>query len=128
MKKFWPRQKTLPRPPFRGGGPLNPPLVRLRSPERSQPPQATPLSDYDLTGLSLPNAIHTNYRFPVDGEYVIRTHLGGQRPAGSEPIQLALWLDGRQVQVIQFDPSKVASFTNSAERQELGGMSQAIMI
>jgi hypothetical protein len=74
--------------------------------------------------LSLPNAIHTTYRFPVGGEYVIRAQLGGVRPAGSEPIQLALWLDGQQVQVVQFDPAKAASFTNAAERQELGGMTQ----
>jgi hypothetical protein len=44
--------------------------------------------------------------------------------AGSEPIQLALWLDGKQIQVVHFDPGKGASFTNSAERQDLGGMSQ----
>jgi hypothetical protein len=55
---------------------------------------------------------------------VIRAHLGGTRPAGSEPIQLALWLDGQQVKVVQFDPAKVASFTNAAERQDLGGMTQ----
>src|SRR5262249_16554370 len=84
------------------------------------------LTEYDLTGLSLPNAIHTTYRFPVDGGYVIRAHLGGNRPAGSEPIQLALWIDGQQVNVVQFDPAKVASFINAAERQELGGRTQEL--
>ena len=73
--------------------------MRLRSPERSQPPQLTPLTDYDLTGLSLPNAIHTTHRFPVDGEYVIRVSLGGERPPGSAPLQVALWLDGQQIQL-----------------------------
>jgi mono/diheme cytochrome c family protein len=124
MEKYLAAAEKLSRTAIFGVEPLKPTLVRLRSPERSQPPQLIPLTDYDLTGLSLPNAIHTTYRFPVDGEYVIRASLGGDRPAGSEPIQLALWLDGQQIQVVQFDPAKVASFTNSAERQELGGMRQ----
>src|SRR6266850_4106528 len=124
MEKYLAAAEKLARTAIFGVEPLKPTLVRLRSPERSQPPQLIQLTDYDLTGLSLPNAIHTTYRFPVDGEYVIRASLGGDRPAGSEPIQLALWLDGQQIQVVQFDPAKVASFTNSAERQELGGMRQ----
>ena len=45
-------------------------------------------------------------------------------PPGSAPIQVALWLDGQQIQVVQFDPAKVASFSNAAERQELWGMTQ----
>jgi mono/diheme cytochrome c family protein len=124
MEKYLAAAENISRTAIFGVEPLKPTLVRLRSPERNQPIQLTPLTDYDLTGLSLPNAIHNTYRFPVDGEYVIRAHLGGQRPAGSEPIQLALWLDGQQIQVIHFDPAKVASFINSAERQELGGMTQ----
>src|SRR5882762_9941191 len=124
MEKYLAAAEKISRTAIFGIEPLKPTLVRLRSPERSQLPQLNPLTDYDLTGLSLPNAIHTTYRFPADGEYVIRAHLGGTRPAGSEPIQLALWLDGQQIQVVQFDPAKVASFTNAAERQDLGGMTQ----
>src|SRR6266498_3514290 len=124
MEKYLAAAEKISRTAIFGVEPLKPTLVRLRSPERSQAPQSTPLTDYDLTGLSLPNAIHNTYRFPVDGEYVIRASLGGMRPAGSEPIQLALWLDGRQIQIVQFDPAKVASFTNANERQELGGMTQ----
>ena len=41
---------------------------------------------YDVTGLSLPNAFHATYRVPVEGEYALRVTLGGQRPAGSEPV------------------------------------------
>ena len=124
MEKYLAAAEKISRTAIFGVEPLKPTLVRLRSPERSQPPQLTPLTDYDLTGLSLPNAIHTTYRFPVDGEYVIRANLGGERPAGSEPIQLALWLDGQQIQVIQFDPAKGASFTDAAERQDLWGLMQ----
>jgi hypothetical protein len=124
MEKYLTAAEKISRIAIFGDEPLRPTLVRLRSPERSQPPQFTPLTDYDQTGLSLPNAIHTNYRFPIDGEYVIRASLGGERPAGSAPMRLVLWLDGQQIQVAQFDPAKVASFTNAAERQELWGMSQ----
>jgi mono/diheme cytochrome c family protein len=125
MEKYLAAAEKISRTAIFGIEPLKPTLVRLPSPDRLQPkPQLTPLTDYDLTGLSLPNAIHTTYRFPVDGEYVIRATLGGARPPGSEPIQLALWLDGREVQLVQFDPARVASFTNAAERQELGGMTQ----
>src|SRR6267143_963838 len=124
MEKYLAAAEKISRTAIFGVEPLTPTLVRLRSPERSQATQLNPLTDYDLTGLSLPNAVHTTYRFPVGGEYVIRAHLGGVRPAGSEPIQLALWLDGQQIQVVQVDPAKVASFTNSAERQDLGGMTQ----
>jgi hypothetical protein len=124
MEKYLAAAEKLSRTAIFGVEPLRPTLVRLRSLERNVLPQPTPLTDYDQTGLSLPNAIHTSYRFPVDGEYVIRAHLGGDRPAGSEPIKLTLWLDGREIQVVQFDPAKVASFTNAAEKQELGGMTQ----
>jgi len=124
LEKYLAAAEKISRTAVFGPEPLKPTLVRLRSPERSQAPQMTPLTDYDLTGLTLPNAIHTTYRFPVDGEYVIRAQLGGIRPAGSEPIQLALWLDGQQIKVVQFDPAKVASFTSASERQELGGMTQ----
>jgi len=124
MEKYLKAAEKISRTAIFGVEPLKPTLVRLRSPDRNLPAQMTPLTDYDLTGLNLPNAIHTTYRFPVDGEYVIRASLGGNRPPGSAPIQLALWLDGKQIQVVQFDPGKGASFTNSAERQDLGGMSQ----
>ncbi len=85
MEKYLTAAEKISRTAVFGIEPLKPTLVRLRSGERNQPPQLTPLTDYDLTGLSLPNAIHTTHRFPVDGEYVIRVSLGGERPAGSAP-------------------------------------------
>ncbi|MCM3870289.1 MAG: DUF1592 domain-containing protein [Pyrinomonadaceae bacterium] len=124
MEKYLTAAEKISRTAVFGIEPLKPTLVRLRSGERNQPPQLTPLTNYDLTGLSLPNAIHTTHRFPVDGEYVIRVSLGGERPAGSAPLQVALWLDGQQIQVVHFDPAGVASFSSAAERQELWGMTQ----
>src|ERR1700682_108608 len=66
MEKYVAAAEKISRIAIFGVEPLKPTLVRLRSPERNQPPQMTPLADYDLTGLSLPNAIHTYYRFPVE--------------------------------------------------------------
>ncbi len=124
MEKYMAAAEKISRTAIFGSEPLKPTLVRLPTIQRGKRPQLTPPNEYDLTGLTLPNALHTTYRFPVDAEYVIRAHLGGERPAGSAPITLALWVDGVQVQVVQFDPAKTASFTNAAERQELGGMTQ----
>ncbi|MGD1070029.1 MAG: DUF1592 domain-containing protein [Bryobacteraceae bacterium] len=53
------------------------------------------LTDYDETGLALPSALHFNYLFPVDGEYVFRSTVGSKRPDGSEPVDVAVWLDGK---------------------------------
>ncbi len=54
-------------------------------------------TDYDLTGLSLPSALHVMHRFPVEGDYDIAGLLRGARPPGSEPLQVAFWIDGKQV-------------------------------
>jgi hypothetical protein len=82
-------------------------------------PSPTPLAVYDLTGLSLPGAFHVMHRFPVDGDYVLRGSLSGVRPSGSEPLRVALWVDGRQVGVQEFDPEGRASF--AFDRQDIAG-------
>ena len=53
-------------------------------------------TDYDLTGLSLPSALHVMHRFPVEGDYDIAGLLRGARPPGSEPLQVAFWIDGKK--------------------------------
>ncbi len=98
---------------------LKPTLVQYRPQGRNIKPSRTPLFDYDLTGLSLPNALHLEHRFPASGEYLFRVFLGGTRPAASEPLSIALWVDGERVQTVSFDPEKLASF--EIDRQELGG-------
>jgi hypothetical protein len=102
---------------------MKPTMVKLRSAGQRIVPSLTPLFDYDSTGLTLPNAIHVTYRFPVDGEYILRVFLGGSRPVGSEPFLIALWIDGRQVQSIELDPTKTAAF-DDVEKQDLGGKVQ----
>jgi hypothetical protein len=122
MEKYLAAAEKISRTAIFGVEPIKPTLVRLRSGERTFTPQSAPLTDYDQSGLSLPNAVHTIYRFPVDGEYVIRANLGGDRPAGSEAFQLALWIDGEQKQTIRVDPGNLASFAQLGEPQQLWGI------
>src|SRR5437764_7306148 len=91
MEKYLAAAERLARTAVFGSDLLKPTLARYRAGQKIIP-RPTPLADYDATGLSLPNAIHVTHRFPVDGEYIIRAFLGGERPAGSEPLQLCLWI------------------------------------
>jgi mono/diheme cytochrome c family protein len=87
-------------------GPANmkPVLSRFQPPTRRRleaagdpvtiPPYYT-LTDYDLTGLALPSALHVNYLFPAEGEYLFRCTVGNKRPTGSEAVKLAVWIDGK---------------------------------
>lgn len=102
-----------------GPPPMKPTLTRLRSDGRRVRDAKTFPGNYDVTGLSLPNAFHAIYRVPVDGDYVIRAALAGLRPVGSEPIDVTLWVDDRLVQTIPFDPAKSATFND--DRQDFGG-------
>ncbi|MSV34359.1 MAG: DUF1592 domain-containing protein [Bryobacterales bacterium] len=60
-------------------------------------------TDYDDTGLSQPGSFHKAYRFPADGEYVIRIAAAGFRPNGSDPGEVAFWFDGKLVQTFPVD-------------------------
>ena len=98
---------------------MKPTLTRLRSDGRRVRDAKIFPGDYDVTGLSLPNAFHAIYRVPVDGDFVVRAALGGLRPVGSEPIAITLWVDDRAVQTIPFDPERSATFND--DRQDFGG-------
>src|SRR2546428_7765679 len=63
-----------------------------------QPAAYYSMQDYDQTGLSHPGSFHLKYRFPADGEYVIRVVGAGFRPNGSDPGRMDLWFDGKLVQ------------------------------
>ena len=76
------------------------PLNRRRLEKRAEIttiPAFYSITDYDLTGLSQPSAIHANYLFPADGDYTFRLLGGGARPPGSTPVKLALWIDNKVV-------------------------------
>ena len=77
-------------------------------------------AEYDETGLTLPNAVHAMYRFPVEGDYTIRMYPGGSRPGGSDGIQLALWLDGTRMCVVDLDIGDNAPGSTPGE-QDLTG-------
>jgi hypothetical protein len=72
--------------------------------------------DYDETGMSLPSAFHVVQRFPADGEYTIRGILRGVRPAGSDPVELGFWIDGKLVHTDKIAvPAKNAPGRNAGE-------------
>lgn len=80
------------------------PLVVRHQPRSPKfPLLMKPLTDYDVTGITMPNALHTMHWFPVEADYRIRVALEGRRPNGSEPVHIGLWLDGKQIQTLTID-------------------------
>jgi hypothetical protein len=119
MEKYLSAAETLSRRALFGPPPIAPTLTRLRSDGRRAGDARTVPAEYDVTGLSMPNAFHALYRVPVDGDYVIRVILGGTRPLTSEPVTVALWIDHHELQSVKHDPEQSASF--GVDRQDFGG-------
>ncbi|PYR56036.1 MAG: hypothetical protein DMF85_17800, partial [Acidobacteria bacterium] len=119
MEKYMTAAERVARVALFGPPALSPTLTRLRSDGRRAGDAHTFPPKYDVSGLSLPNAFHAVHRIPVEGEYVIRVGLGGVRPAGSEPVTVALWVDERQVASVVHDPERSARFDE--DRQDFGG-------
>ncbi len=118
MEKYLSASERIARMALFGPETVKPVLIKLQVPGRRIAPRPTALLDYDLTGISLPNALHVTHRFPVTGEYAVKAILGGARPGGSEAIQIALWVDGRQMRTVELDPDQEASF--EPDKQDLG--------
>ncbi|HEX4949087.1 MAG TPA: DUF1592 domain-containing protein [Blastocatellia bacterium] len=110
MEKYLTAAEKVARIAVFGVPPMKPAVTERRGQGRPIKPAFTPLADYDTTGLSMPNSLHVTHRFPVDGEYTFRMFLNGARPQGSEGINFALWIDGKQVQVLNLDPEGGAAF------------------
>ncbi len=119
MEKYLAAAERVSRTAIFGPGALKPTLVRLSARSRKIEPSPAVETDYDKTGLTLPNALHAMHRIPVDAEYFIRAVAGGTRPAGSEPIHVALWIDGARVQTTTLDPEQGASFFD--DQQDFSG-------
>ena len=119
MEKYMSAAERVARHAVFGPPAMTPTLIRLRSDGRRNGEARSVPARYDLTGLSLPNAFHAMHYFPVEAEYVVRVSLGGLRPAGSEPITLALWVDERLVKSELLDPEQRARFDE--DRQDFGG-------
>ena len=119
MEKYISSAEKVSRLALYGPPPMKPTLTRLRGDGRRVRDARTFPGDYDVTGLSSPNALHSMFRVPVDAEYVIKVGLGGLRPAGSEPITVALWVDDQQLDTHVFDLESSARFDD--DRQDFGG-------
>jgi hypothetical protein len=93
MEKYLSSAEKISRAALFGPDQLKPAGERFQPPGRRgvQPKSAT---DYDETGLSLGSALHVNYHFPADGEYVFRATCDGRRP-GVGGADMAFWLDGK---------------------------------
>ncbi len=119
MEKYLTAAEKIARTAIFGAEQVKPTLARFRPENRRVVPSPKPLTEYDETGLSLPNSLHVAHRFPVASEYNFRLFLNGNRPSASEPLSLAIWIDGQLVKSLSFDPEHLASF--EADRQALGG-------
>ena len=112
LEKYLKAAESVSRAALFGAGPLRPTLTRLQPMGAKIDPSPNVLFDYDQTGLSLPNALHVMHRFPVDAEYLFRIVPSGSRPGGAEPVQIGVFLDGEQIQVVEVDPGEGPSFTS----------------
>src|SRR5205823_1411558 len=88
LEKYLKAAESVVRAALNGPEKLKPTVLRHQPPDRVFTLLSKPEEHYDLTGLSMPNALHTTMRFPADGAYVIRVALEGRRPNGSEPVHV----------------------------------------
>ena len=119
MEKYLSAADRIARATLFGTPALAPTLTRLRSDGRRAGDAHTFPAQYDVTGISLPNAFHAMHRVPVEGEYIVRVGLGGVRPAGSDPITVTLLVDDRESASLVYDPERAARFDD--DRQDFGG-------
>ncbi len=119
MEKYVAAAEKIARAAVFGPELLAPTLVRHEAGGRNINLVTAVPTSYDVTGLNLPNALHTTHRFPVDGEYLFKLGLNGTRPLGSEPLAFVLWLDGKKIQTLTIDAEGSSGF--AFDRQDLAG-------
>jgi hypothetical protein len=119
MEKYFSAAERVARQAIFGPPSVQPTLTRLRSDGRRSGDARSIPTEYDVTGLTLPNAFHAAYRVAVEGDYLIRVALGGVRPAASEPISVSLWVDEREHATNTHDPEQSATF--GVDQQDFGG-------
>jgi hypothetical protein len=114
MEKYLSAAETVARTAVYGPQEVKPTMARYQPPGRRRPGDFDNLFfnthpwlsvlNYDESGLSMPNAFHVIHRFPVTAEYVIRaTPDNGSRPPGSEPLEVAAFVDGKVVGTTTID-------------------------
>lgn len=119
MDRYLTAAERLARAAVFGPEKMQPTLVRLETSRRRIVPTMTIPASYDVSGLSIPNSLHVTHRFPTEGSYLFRFRLDGLRPLGSEALHFALWIDGKQAQEMEFDPTGSAAF--NLDRQDFSG-------
>ena len=113
MEKYFAAAEKIARTAIFGPEKLAPTVVRHQPPYRegtdggdnSRFLSSLPytITDYDLSGLTLPSALHAMHTFPAEGDYEFRIDPEGNRPRPSDPFQVAIWIDGKQVQTAEFE-------------------------
>ncbi len=121
MEKYLTAAEKVSRAALFGPDAMKPTLVKLSEPQRHIPTITKPPVVYDEQGLSMPNALHVIHRFPVDGEYTLRIGAKGLRPAGSEGVQLAVWIDGKLVKTLDLDVDDNPPKSDEPGQQTLNG-------
>ena len=119
LEKYMVAAEKVVRTAMFGHDPEPPTLATLKATTAAVSPTRTVPASYDVSGLSLPNAVHATWRVTVPGQFLIRTFMGGTRPLGSMPLRVGLYVDGRLVAEQVLDPAAQASFED--DQQELGG-------
>ena len=69
MEKYLAAAERISHAAIFGPGAMKPTLVRLSARSRKIQPSPKVETDYDTTGLTLPNALHGMHRIPVDAQY-----------------------------------------------------------
>jgi len=113
MEKYFAAAEKIARTAIFGAEKLAPTVVRHQPPYRegtdggdnSRFLSSLPytITDYDVSGLTLPSALHAMHTFPAEGDYEFRIDPEGNRPRPSDPFQVAVWIDGKQVQTAEFE-------------------------
>ena len=86
-----------------GPGKIKPTVLRSQPPGHEFELLPKALTDYDLTGLSMPNALHTMMRFPADGKIRIPRCPGGPTPGRQRAGAHRHLDDGKQVGTLDID-------------------------
>jgi mono/diheme cytochrome c family protein len=67
------------------------------------------MTNYDVTGLTLPSSVHAMHAFPAEGDYEFRISPEGNRPLPSEPFKVAVWIDGKQLTSVNFQATTIST-------------------
>lgn len=127
MERYLTAAERLTRTALFGPMPVKPTQARHIPPlERKLELAYRPPAEYDVTGLTLPNAIHVTHRFPLGGEYLIRPVLRGTRPLASEPVKIGVWIDGKHIRTLELDPEGAATFFT--DRQDFSGKMREVRV